>query len=153
MDNEPELSAEIVDELKTLYGLVRSNIIKDKHLMPVAFISSPKGMVIMGMPWRNDADKIAMLDSLKSALLQLKADMVVVATEAWMVICPVDTEFVRAAEHPERKEVVIMLVQVKDVKGAWQIFAPISRDGDALSTPEKMPKPEFSNAIGNMIVW
>lgn len=101
---------------------------KERELMPMVVMAKEGELGVAEIPWRNDDEKIAMVEALGAAMREKGIEAYVFMSEAWIALMPCgwspDQRVpVMPKERPDRKEVVFALACDKDraVQRSWRI--------------------------------
>jgi hypothetical protein len=88
----------------------KSNLRRDGRLAPVIIAYDPGDKAaLLGVPFRNDDEKYAMLAAVKVLFAQQRIQRYIALADTWLLELPADvrSDDTRPSEHPNRVEAVI----------------------------------------------
>jgi predicted RND superfamily exporter protein len=110
--------------LKDLPDKVKKNLVETGSLMPVVFLFTKKGVVIMGIPEfpKNVKDKENLVNIIREKRQEEDADGVVMVCESWLSVLDKDS-----GEAKNKKEIVFIREEYKNKVAKMTIY-DIKRD-------------------------
>lgn len=106
------------EELKELmeFNLEKAKmlLLRDKKLMPVAFVSLENYIDIIALSFRDKAEKNLQLTLLKKFIKKINADAIIIISESWYLTTDQDNLDIEPALHPMRKECIFMYGECKE---------------------------------------
>jgi len=124
------------EELKSLMdqALEKAKILllRDGHLVPVAFMHCENNIDVIGLSFKDRADKNRQLSFLKKLVKKKNADAIFIVTESWVITSDTEDLTIEPSKHPMRKECIfiygeceegdITIMQIFDKKNEEFVF-------------------------------
>lgn len=110
---------EVVEMVDKIIDLARQNLENDGELVPVFFLGTGKGVVVLATPFDSDMGKDVVAHSVREYTKRVPTDWLLQITEAYMLKLDKDDATAmngRVSEHPNRVECVLFNFQVKGGK-------------------------------------
>lgn len=120
-----EITQEQVEKIKqTNIEMMKANFKRDKQLFPTVMILEPNGKLqVIGTPYRNQQEKVLMMNMVKYTCKKVNAVAVFIINEAWVrkttpeQFKKFNEEFKksgkRISEYDDKKEVAMMIFETK----------------------------------------
>lgn len=122
---------ELKDLLEGTLEKAKELLLRDRRLVPVAFVHFEKIIDVISLSFRDNNEKSCQLSLLKKFIKEKHADAILIVAESWYVTTDIKNLRIEPSKHSMRKECIIIYGECEEGSiSLMQIFD--NKDGEII---------------------